>query len=165
VKRASPMPPLAYFTPKITMSLIFSAIVVALLFGLGFALGGVNLPAVLAFKLFLTLLLGSLPFCALGLAVGYFAGPNSAVAVLNLIYLPLSFCSGLWVPLMFLPKLLRQFAHLLPPYHLSQLALGAIGGGEHESTWGHCGVLISFTLICLGIARLGSQRDENQAYG
>jgi len=165
VKRASPMPSLAYFTAKITMSLIFSAIVVALLFGLGFALGGVNLPAAVALKLFFTLLLGSLPFCALGLAVGYLAGPNSAVAVLNLIYLPLSFCSGLWVPLMFLPKLLRQFAHLLPPYHLSQLALGAIGGGQHESSWGHCGVLIGFTLICLGIARLGSQRDENKAYG
>src|SRR5271155_3793123 len=126
VKRASPMPPLAYFFAKIAMSLIFSAIVLSLLFGLGFVFGGVHLPAVTALKLFATLMLGSLPFCAMGLAVGYFAGPNSATAVLNLVYLPLSFCSGLWVPLMFLPKLLREFAHLLPPYHLAQLALGII---------------------------------------
>jgi len=59
----------------------------------------------------------------MGLAIGYFAGPNSAPAAINLIYLPLSFCSGLWVPYMFLPKLVRQIALALPPYHLSQLAL------------------------------------------
>jgi len=165
VKRASPMPPLAYFFAKIAMSLIFSAIVLSLLFGLGFVFGGVHLPAVTALKLFATLMLGSLPFCAMGLAVGYFAGPNSATAVLNLVYLPLSFCSGLWVPLMFLPKLLREFAHLLPPYHLAQLALGIIGGGQHESNWTHSEVLIGFTLICLGVARFGSQRDETKAYG
>src|SRR5271165_4092806 len=69
VKRASPMPPLAYFTAKIAMSLIFSGIVLSLLFGLGFAFGGVHLPTVTAMKLFSTLMLGSLPFCAMGLAV------------------------------------------------------------------------------------------------
>ncbi|MGA8150846.1 MAG: ABC transporter permease [Terriglobales bacterium] len=165
LKRASPMPPAAYFAAKIGMSLIFSVIVLSCLFGLGFAFGGVHLPALVVLKLLLTLMLGSLPFCALGLAVGYFAGPNSAVGILNLIYLPLSFCSGLWVPLMFLPKLLREFAHILPPYHLAQLALGVIGGGQHESNWTHWEVLIGFTLICLGFARLGSQRDEAKAYG
>ena len=65
----------------------------------------------------------------MGLAIGYFAGPNSAPAAINLIYLPMSFCSGLWVPYMFLPKLVRQIALALPPYHLSQLALGMVGAG------------------------------------
>ncbi len=112
-----------------------------------------------------TLILGSLPFCAMGLALGYFSGPNSATAVINLIYLPLSFCSGLWVPLMFLPKALRQFAHLLPPYHLAQLALTTVGAGEHEAVWGHWAYLIGFTLVCLGVARIGFQRDEGEMYG
>jgi len=165
LKRACPMPPVAYFAAKIVMSLIFSGIVLSLLFALGFIFGGVQLSLAVTLKLFFTLMLGSLPFSALGLAVGYFAGPNSAAGILNLIYLPLSFCSGLWVPLMFLPKLLREFAHVLPPYHLAQLALGIIGGGQHESNWTHLQVLIGFTLICLGVARIGSRRDEAQAYG
>src|SRR5271166_4405969 len=45
VKRASPMPPFAYFFSKVAMSVIFSTIVVLLLFALGFSLGGVRLTA------------------------------------------------------------------------------------------------------------------------
>jgi ABC-2 type transport system permease protein len=57
-----------------------------------------------------TLVAGSLPFSAMGLALGYFTGPNSAPSTINLIYLPMSFCSGLWVPFMFLPKMVQQIA-------------------------------------------------------
>jgi ABC-2 type transport system permease protein len=165
VKRASPMPPFAYFLAKLVMSMIFSTAVVLSLFALGFTLGGVHLSVAEAAKLLGILVLGSLPFCAMGLAIGYFCGPTSATPIINLIYLPLSFCSGLWVPLMFLPKLLRDFAHMLPPYHLSQLALGVVGAGQHEGTWTHWEVLIGFTLICLGVARVGFQRDEGKTYG
>src|SRR5271165_5703727 len=40
VKRASPMPPFAYFAAKVITSMIFSAIIVLILFGLGIAFGG-----------------------------------------------------------------------------------------------------------------------------
>jgi ABC-2 type transport system permease protein len=165
VKRSSPMPPAAYFAAKIIMSVIFSAQVVLLLMLLGVTLGGVKLSLVCAVKLLAILLAGSLPFCAMGLALGYFVGPNSAPAVINLIYLPMSFCSGLWVPLMFLPKIMRQLGEILPPYHLSQLALGVVGAGTGEPGLKHWEVLIGFTLICLGIARIGYQRDEGKTYG
>src|SRR5271154_5504504 len=165
VKRASPMPPFAYFAAKIILSMIFSAIVVALLLLLGVSFGGVRLPLLEMAKLLGTLVAGSLPFSAMGLAIGYFAGPNSAPAALNLIYLPLSFCSGLWVPYMFLPKLVRQIALALPPYHLSQLALGIVGAGRPEPAATHWEVLLAFTLICLGVARIGFQRDQGKLYG
>ena len=165
VKRASPMPPFAYFTAKVAIGMIFSTVVVLLLLLLGVTFGGVHMPWLDAAKLLAILVAGSLPFCAMGLAVGYFVGPNSAVAIINLIYLPLSFCSGLWVPIMFLPKFMQQIAHFLPPYHLAQLALGVVGGGQHESNWIHWEALIGFFLICLGAARLGFQRDEGKMYG
>jgi len=165
VKRASPMPPFAYFAAKVILSMIFSAIVVSLLLVLGISSGGVRLPFAQMVTLLGTLVAGSLPFSAMGLAIGYFAGPNSAPAVINMFYLPLSFCSGLWVPYMFLPKLVRQIALALPPYHLSQLALGVVGAGRHESAATHWEVLFAFTLICLGLARIGFQRDQGKLYG
>jgi ABC-2 type transport system permease protein len=165
VKRASPMPVFAYFAGKVIMSMIFSTAVVVLLLLLGFSFGGVHLSLLQTLTLVATLVVGSLPFCAMGLAIGYFAGPTSAPATINMIYLPLSFCSGLWVPLMFLPKLLREFAGYLPPYHLAQLALGIIGAGRHESSSVHWEYLLGFALICLGIARLGFRRDEGRMYG
>jgi len=165
VKRASPMPPFAYFVAKVIVSMAFSAIVVLSLFALGITLGGVRMQFIDFARLLGTLVFGSLPFSAMGLALGYFAGPNSAPATINLIYLPMSFCSGLWVPFMFLPKVVRQIALVLPPYHLSQLTLGIVGAGTRESAAAHWGILIGFTLICFGIARIGFQRDQEKMYG
>src|ERR1700689_1185560 len=165
VKRASPMPPFAYFAAKIITSMIFSTIIVLALFALGITFGHVRMPVADFARVLGTLALGSLPFSAMGLALGYFTGPNSAPATINLIYLPLSFCSGLWVPYMFLPKVVRQIALALPPYHLSQLALGVVGAGRHESTATHWEVLLAFTLICFGVARIGFQRDKGKLYG
>lgn len=165
VKRASPMPPFAYFVAKVITSMVFSTIIVLALFTLGISLGGVRMPITMFARLLGTLAAGSLPFSAMGLAVGYFTGPNSAPPTINLIYLPMSFCSGLWVPFMFLPKVVRQIALVLPPYHLSQLALGVVGAGTHESAAVHWEVLVGFTMICLGVARIGFQRDQDKMYG
>ena len=48
-------------------------------------LGSVDLPAADWARMGVILILGSLPFCAMGLAIGYFAGPNSAPAIVNLL--------------------------------------------------------------------------------
>jgi len=166
VKRASPMPPFAYFAAKVVTSMIFSMVIVLALFAIGFAFGGVRMPVGEFAGLLTTLVVGSLPFSAMGLAVGYFAGPNSAPGVINLIYLPMSFCSGLWVPFTFLPKVLRTIALALPPYHLSQLALGVFGAGNGgQSNLKHWEVLAAFSLICVGVARIGFQRDRDKMYG
>src|SRR5579863_4858204 len=165
VKRASPMPPFAYFTAKVVLGMIFSAIVVCLLLLLGSTFGAVHTPLLDAAKLLGTLVAGSLPFSAMGLAIGYFVGPNSAPAAINLIYLPMSACSGLWMPYMFLPKFMQQIALALPSYHLSQLALGTVGAGVQQSRATHWEFLLAFTLICLGVARIGFQRDQGKLYG
>ncbi|HUO15671.1 MAG TPA: ABC transporter permease [Verrucomicrobiae bacterium] len=165
VKRASPMPPFAYFAAKIITSMIYSTVVVLALFALGAAFGHVRMPIAQFSRLLGVLMVGSLPFSAMGLALGYFTGPNSAPTTINLIYLPMSFFSGLWIPFMFLPKVVRTFALALPPYHLSQLALGMVGAGSRQSNSAHWEVLLAFTLICLGVARIGFQRDQEKMYG
>lgn len=165
VKRASPMPPFAYFFAKVITSMAFSATIVLALFALGIFFGHVRMPILEFAKLFAVLVAGSLPFSAMGLALGYFTGPNSAPPTINLIYLPMSFCSGLWVPFMFLPKFVQKIALVLPPYHLSQLALGVVGAGTHQPMLAHWEVLVAFTMICLGVARIGFQRDQEQMYG
>ena len=165
VKRASPMPPFAYFAAKVIVSMIFSTIIVLALFALGVGLGGVRMPFMAFASLLGVLVLGSLPFSAMGLALGYFTGPNSAPPAINLIYLPMSFCSGLWVPFMFLPKIVQKIALVLPPFHLSQLALGTVGAGQQRPASSHWEVLMAFTMICLGVARIGFQRDQEKMYG
>ncbi len=166
VKRASPMPVSAYFLGKLGSAVVFSTVVVTLLLVVGITFGGVRIPITTAMELSAILVAGSLPFSAMGMAIGYFAKPNSAPGLVNLIYLPMAFCSGLWIPLFMLPAGLRTFANVLPPYHLSQLALNAVGmSSDPGPAWGHIEALIAFTLIFLGIAAWGYRRDEGKTYG
>src|ERR1700757_4885579 len=44
LKRASPMPPFAYFVAKVVTSMVFSSIIVLVLFTLGIVIGGVQMP-------------------------------------------------------------------------------------------------------------------------
>jgi ABC-2 type transport system permease protein len=165
VKQASPMPPFAYFFAKTVVCMTFSLIIVLILVTLGFLFGGVHLSPLHVVQLAATLVAGSITFCAMGMAIGYFAGPSSAPAIVNLIYLPLSFASGLWIPIQALPSFFQKIAPFLPPFHLGQLALSTIGAETRGSNLGHWEALAAFALICLGIARLGYQRDEGKSYG
>ena len=165
LKRATPMPPLAYFLAKLVTCMLFACVIALLLSFLGVMFGGVRLPALVWTRLFLTLIVGAVPFCALGLAIGSFAGPNSAPPLVNLLYLSMSFASGLWIPIQMLPPFIRTFSHALPPYHLGQLALETIGAGQGEPVWVHIVVLAGFTVLGLGLAWVGYRRDEGKTWG
>jgi len=165
VKRASPMPPFAYFFAKTVVCMTFSLIIVLLLMTLGMLFGRVQLSALQSVQLAATLVAGSITFCAMGMAIGYFAGPSSAPAIVNIIYLPLSFASGLWFPIEALPSFMQKIAPFLPPFHLGQLALNVIGAQTRGSNGSHWEALAACALICLGIARIGYQRDEGKMYG
>ena len=165
LKRASPMPPLAYFVAKILVALAFGAVTVLALFATGALFGGVSLPATTWASLFAVLLLGALPFCALGMAIGYLVGPQSAPVVVNLLYLPMSFLSGLWMPLEILPAAVRAFAPFLPAYHLGQLALGTLGASAGGAPAVHVAVLIGFTVAFLIAAVALYRRDEGRTFG
>ena len=164
-KRASPMPPLAHLFGKLGMCLLFSATGVAGLFLLGVTLGGAHLSLSVFARLFGTLVAGALPFGALGLALGYWAGPNSAPALANLIYLPMAICSGLWFPVQILPTFLQKIAPLLPAYHLAQLGLRIIGMGQGVPVGRSVSFLAAFTVAALGFAWAGFRRDEGKTFG
>lgn len=165
LKRVSPMPPMAYFVAKVVMSTTVSALIVLALFGMGATLGGVEMPADRWVGLALVLVAGALPFSAMGLAFGYLIGPNSAPAVLNLVYLPMAFASGLWIPIQQLPDVVQAAAPFLPPYHFAQLALGTFGASEGGSPLLHLAALAGFTVAFLAVAAWGFRRDEGKTYG
>jgi ABC-2 type transport system permease protein len=164
-KRATPMPPLAYFFGKLAMALLFSIVLVTLLFTLGATAGGVRLPVETWLSLAGVLVAGAIPFGAFGLALGYWAGPNSAPATVNLIYLPAAFLSGMWLPINMLPSALQRLAPWLPSYHFAQLALGRIGMDRGEPAGRSMAILAVFAVLSLVFARMGYRRDEGKTFG
>lgn len=153
LKRVAPMPPGAYLVAKLGMALLFAAIIYAVLALMAGTLGGVRLAATQWLLLGAIALLGTLPFCTLGLMIGSRANANGAPALVNLIYLPMAFLSGLWMPLSMLPPVVGQLAPLWPAYHLAQLSLATIGHGDGSALLPHVAALAAFTAGCFAIAR------------
>jgi ABC-2 type transport system permease protein len=171
-KRATPMPPLAWLAGRLTACVLCSALMVTCLFTLGATAGGVRMPLAQWLSLAGVLVAGALPFSAFGLAVGSWAGPNSAPAIINLISLPMAFASGMWIPIQMLPGVIRKIAVYLPSYHYAQLAVGRLGDsggigavGPGEPPLRSLAFLAVFTIVALLFARKGFQRDEGKTFG
>jgi ABC-2 type transport system permease protein len=135
------------------MAMLFSIVIFTLLATLGTTLGGVRLPIESWATLLVVEVLGVLPFCAVGLFVGTLVNGQAAPAVVNLIYLPMSFLSGLWMPVTTLPAAVRDIAPLWPAYHLGQLALGAVGQPNDGAPFVHVAALAGMTIAFLFLAR------------
>lgn len=141
LKRVMPVPVGASLLAKMLMAMAF-ALGVSLIVGLlaRFAAGVQLSPAQWAL-LAVVDAFGALPFCAIGLYFGTLVGGNAAPAVLNLVYLPMAFLSGLWLPLSMLPEMLGRIAPAWPAYHLAQLALKVVGHDQGAPAWLHVLVL------------------------
>jgi ABC-2 type transport system permease protein len=165
LKRASPMPASITVLAKLATALVFAAVVVAALMLAGITVGDARLTPGTAAALMGVLLLGALPFCVLGQAFGYALGPNSAPVVLNLVYLPMSFASGLWIPIQQLPGFMQSIAPYLPAYHLGQLALSVFGAHAGGDPLGHALALVITALVAGAAAVLAYRRSSLATYG
>jgi ABC-2 type transport system permease protein len=163
LKRSSPMPAMAYLVAKCVSAQAFGLMIVSVLTVLGVAFGGVRLTASeFAMMLGMTVV-GVIPFAAMGLLIALLVPANAASGIVNLIYLPMSFMSGLWIPIQYLPKFLKPIAPYLPAYHLSQLMETAFGYQRYGTTVGHWLGLAGFMLLMLGISWAVFQRAEQDA--
>jgi ABC-2 type transport system permease protein len=164
LKRASPMPPVAYLLAKCCTATAFGVIIVNILCLLGITMGHASLTLSEYLGVMAYTVAGAIPFACMGLVLGLTVPFNSAPGITNLIYLPMSFMSGLWMPVQFLPGALRTIAPAFPTYHLAQLILGIFGAALPGSiAWHHWSYLAGFTFIMLGIAAIAFNRREQNA--
>jgi len=163
LKRASPMPPLAYVLAKCCSAVFFGVLIVNLLALMGITMGHVSLTFVEYARMIALTIVGVIPFVCMGLALALLVPFSSAPGITNMIYLPMSFCGGLWVPLIFLPHFMQTIAVLMPTYHLGQLMLGAFGYASTGTTLSHWYGLLGFTLLMLGIAAAALRRLEQSS--
>ncbi len=158
LKRVSPMPISAYFFAKIVMSLVFASIIYGLLSLVGIVFGDVAIGAFEWLRLGGVLLIGVLPFCALGLWIGSMVGGQAAVAIVNLVYLPMAVLSGLWMPLFVFPQFIQDLAVVWPAWHLAQMALGVVGQVKGVPMVMHALVLLMMAALFLVLAAINLRR-------
>jgi len=152
LRRALPAPPSAWLVSRLLIAMLFALVIVLELAALAVVFGGVSLAAGQWALLWTVTVLGALPFCAIGLLLGSIAGANAAPAWVNLLFLPMAFLSGLWLPLSMLPGVFTTLAPVWPAWHLAQIALGVTGQAGTAPLWLHLLVLTVVTVACCVLA-------------
>lgn len=150
LKRAQPMPFAANLLAKLFSAMSISLVVIALILAIATTFGHVELTAAQAMRTALVGVLGVLPFCALGLLIGTLVSGTGAPAIVNLIFFPMIYLSGLFPFPM--PKALQTAAMIWPAFHLNQLSLAALGLHTSLNPWISAEVLLGFTGVCVYFA-------------
>jgi ABC-2 type transport system permease protein len=147
LKQALPQPPGAYLLARAFMAMVFVAIISILLTLIAVWVGHVPLTFMQGISLFAINVLGVLPFCAVGMFLGSIVSGQASPAIINIIFLPMAFLSGVILPLQMMPKIVADTAPLWPAYHQAQMALATVGAPSTGAFSGHVAVLTGMTLL------------------
>jgi ABC-2 type transport system permease protein len=119
--RATPLPPETYVAAVLASIILVFLVEAAILLALGRIAFDVPLAGSML-SLVLVILLGAASFAALGIGLtALIRSAEGSSAVVNALYLPLSFISGAFFSEDTFPEVLQQLAALLPLSHLIQL--------------------------------------------
>ena len=122
--RATPLPPWVYVGGSVASSLVLTAVMAALVMGIGRVAYGVEIQAAALPSLLITLVLGAAAFSALGLAITCVCpSEQAAPAITNMCVLPVYFVSDVFIILEDAPRWMSLVGDIFPIKHLAH-ALG-----------------------------------------
>jgi ABC-2 type transport system permease protein len=160
--RTLPIPPSARFLARLASALIFAFGAAGLVCLLGALAGHVAISAVGWLRLAVALISGGVVFGLIGIAIGYWTSPKAAVPVANLVYLPLAFVGGLWIPPQMLPSFIAGISPFTPTRQYGELVWAAVSGQPPPVS--ALQILFAYALLLFGLAYWGYRRNEGQRY-
>lgn len=161
LRQVAPMPPLAYFLGKVSIGAVMAALTALGVLLVELVFGAVSWPYYAWVSLTLALVLGSLPFTALGLAAAYLVRPNSAQPLI--VYTAAFVLFPVFMPLLRLPEWIQTIFSYLPSALFIDLALGAVGLASPSLP--SFVLLAAYTIAFLLLAAWLFGRDEGSTFG
>ena len=151
LKRAQPAPPAAWVVAKIVSGLVLAVVAYTPIVVLALSTGKLSLGSGQVVALSGALLVGNIPFCALGLMIGSLFGGSAAPAWANVVYLPGCYLSGMFFPLT--PSLYWQ-APIWPQFHVEQFVMHAAGitKFQYEPLTMAIATMLGYTVLFAGVA-------------
>ena len=125
--RLTPLPAWAYVAGQLALAMLASLAVVCLIAAVALATNHVALSLPIAEGV-ATIWLGSASYATIGLALAYNLDASTVAYGTLIAYLASGFLGGLWVPLSQLPPWFTTVAHLLPSYHIADMAWKLLAG-------------------------------------
>lgn len=153
--RITPLPPRAYLRAKVVTGYLMALLTMAVLFVAGAAMG-VSIPAGRWLEMTALILVGLVPFAALGIVIGHMLSVDSIGPAMGGGIALLAFLGGTWFPI---PDhgTLHVVGQALPSYWLVQAGHVALGG----VAWGRQGWLTVgiWSVVLARLAMLAFRRD------
>ena len=156
--RLTPLRPRIYFATKVGAAYMTALLTIAALYTAGVALG-VSLSAGKWLQMTGLLLIGLMPFAALGIAIGHLVGADAVGPTIGTLSGLLGFLGGVWFPLG--NGVMHDIAQVLPSYWLVQASHVSLGGAGW-STLG-CFVVAGWTVALSLLAAHAYRRDTSRA--
>jgi len=143
---------------RIVASLVFVTIAVLLVISLAHLMTDVRLTATAWIRLGLVCLLSVVTATVMGIALGSLSTARAAVPLANLIYLPLAYLGGLWVPPMAMPEVINTISQWTPTRAMGELSWAAVSGTAWSTHY--LMLLLAWTLAACGVAILAGIRNR-----
>jgi ABC-2 type transport system permease protein len=149
----SPLPSGAFLGARVIHAMLVAMLLVVITAAFGHAFYDATIPTGATLLRFLVMLIvGSMAFCALGLAItGFVPNADAAPAVVNATILPLLFLSGIFIPFSnSTPSWIIWIARVFPVRHFATgMQAGFLGTPFHwtdvliVAAWGLAGLLLA----------------------
>lgn len=160
--RTLPLGPAVRLAARLLSAALFAVASAALLVITAVATTNVTLPAAAWIELPLALIVGTIPFAFLGIALGYWVPAKAALPLANLLYLVLAYVGGLWMLPSDLPSAVRPISPFLPTRAFSDELVATARGSRFD--WGAWAALAGFAVLFALIASAGYKRDEGRRF-
>ena len=156
--RLTPLKPRAYLRAKVITAYLMALVTLTLLYVSGASLG-VSLPAREWVEMTLLILVGLVPFAALGILIGHLVTVDTIGPVMGGTVSLLALVSGTWFPISG-SGFLHDLAQNLPSYWLVQASHVSFGG----DAWSARGwiVVVAWTVVLVSLARRAYRRDTGR---
>lgn len=155
--RITPLSPRAYFRAKVLTAYTMALVSMAVLYVAGLSLG-VSLPASSWLKMSFLILVGLIPFAALGILLGHLLTPDSVGPALGGGVALLAFLGGTWFPIT--SGFLHDLGQYLPSWWLVQASHVALGGHPWDTkAWL---VMTAWTALLSVLAVRAYRRDTGR---
>ena len=148
---------------QMMVAVLFALAAVLLVFAASHIFGKTPLTTEQSLRLLAVCALISIPASLLGIALGYAASAKAAGALANLIFLPLAFLGGLWMPPIALPKIVGDISVWTPTRQMAELAWGSVRSVMPDTNFmlGLAGYTIVFGLLVIWLI----DRDRKKRFG
>ncbi|MED3553803.1 ABC transporter permease [Cytobacillus praedii] len=156
--RITPLSDQAFFAAKMIGQTVIHLFSILIIFLAGALINQVTLTAFEWLMSGLWILLGSLPFLALGTLVGTMKRVDTASGVSNVIYMILAISGGMWMPMEIMPSIIQKIGVWLPSYNLGNGAWEIIRGNSPE--WGNFLILLGYFFLFVLLSSYIRRKQE-----